>query len=245
MAAISLNQVVKRFGEVQTIHGIDLEIKDGEFTVFVGPSGCGKSTLLRLIAGLEEITSGTISIGNVDVSRAEPADRGVAMVFQSYALYPHMTVEENMGFGLKMADVDSSEIKKQVKQASDVLQLGPLLSRKPKELSGGQRQRVAIGQELDPVAGSQSTHGIQFWNWPGRFRLPGDADGDEGRPGTVHIWFLTAVPARPGLLRMLMPFKSCWRKMFGQIGSCSLHLRGVRRPAWWLGSVSSDLKETF
>ena len=148
MAAISLNQVVKRFGEVQTIHGIDLEIKDGEFTVFVGPSGCGKSTLLRLIAGLEEITSGTISIGNVDVSRAEPADRGVAMVFQSYALYPHMTVEENMGFGLKMADVDSSEIKKQVKQASDVLQLGPLLSRKPKELSGGQRQRVAIGRAI-------------------------------------------------------------------------------------------------
>ncbi|WP_372880482.1 ABC transporter ATP-binding protein [Psychromonas sp.] len=148
MAAISLQQVVKRFGEVETIHGIDLEIKDGEFTVFVGPSGCGKSTLLRLIAGLEDISSGTISIGNADVSHVEPADRGVAMVFQSYALYPHMTVEENMGFALKMANVDSSEIKKQVKHASDILQLGPLLSRKPKELSGGQRQRVAIGRAI-------------------------------------------------------------------------------------------------
>ena len=116
--------------------------------MFVGPSGCGKSTLLRLIAGLEDLTTGKISIGNVDVSHVEPADRGVAMVFQSYALYPHMTVEENMGFGLKMADVDSSEIKKQVEHASDVLQLGPLLSRKPKELSGGQRQRVAIGRAI-------------------------------------------------------------------------------------------------
>ncbi|MGB5446831.1 MAG: sn-glycerol-3-phosphate ABC transporter ATP-binding protein UgpC [Psychromonas sp.] len=148
MAAISLHQVVKRFGEIETIHGIDLEIKDGEFTVFVGPSGCGKSTLLRLIAGLEDITSGSISIANTDVSHVEPADRGVAMVFQSYALYPHMTVEENMGFGLKMANVESSQIKKQVKQASDILQLGPLLSRKPKELSGGQRQRVAIGRAI-------------------------------------------------------------------------------------------------
>ena len=148
MAAISLHQVVKRFGEIETIHGIDLEIKEGEFTVFVGPSGCGKSTLLRLIAGLDDLSSGKVSIGNVDVSDVEPADRGVAMVFQSYALYPHMTVEENMGFGLKMGNVESSEIKKQVKQASDILQLGPLLSRKPKELSGGQRQRVAIGRAI-------------------------------------------------------------------------------------------------
>ncbi|WP_441344252.1 ABC transporter ATP-binding protein [Psychromonas sp. B3M02] len=148
MAAISLQQVVKRFDKVETIHGIDLEIKDGEFTVFVGPSGCGKSTLLRLIAGLEEITSGSISIGQNDVSHVEPADRGVAMVFQSYALYPHMTVEENMGFALKMAGVEASEIKKQVKQASDILQLDALLARKPKELSGGQRQRVAIGRAI-------------------------------------------------------------------------------------------------
>ena len=148
MAAISLNQVVKRFGKIETIHGIDLEIKDGEFTVFVGPSGCGKSTLLRLIAGLEEITSGTISIGNVDVSNVEPADRGVAMVFQSYALYPHMTVEENMAFGLKMVGAEQSEIKKQVDYASNVLQLGPFLDRKPKDLSGGQRQRVAIGRAI-------------------------------------------------------------------------------------------------
>jgi ABC-type sugar transport system ATPase subunit len=148
MSAISLHQVVKRFGEIEIIHGIDLEIKSGEFTVFVGPSGCGKSTLLRLIAGLEDITAGKMTIGNLDVTRIEPADRGVAMVFQSYALYPHMTVEENMGFGLKMANVDISDIKKQVKHASDILQLGPLLSRKPKELSGGQRQRVAIGRAI-------------------------------------------------------------------------------------------------
>jgi len=148
MAAISLHQVVKRFGETEIIHGIDLEIKEGEFTVFVGPSGCGKSTLLRLIAGLDDITSGTLSIGDIDVTNVEPADRGVAMVFQSYALYPHMTVEENMGFALKMANVESSEIKKQVKKASDILQLEPLLNRKPKELSGGQRQRVAIGRAI-------------------------------------------------------------------------------------------------
>ena len=148
MAAISLNKVVKRFGEIEIIHGVDLEIQDGEFTVFVGPSGCGKSTLLRLIAGLEDITTGEISIGNVDVSHVEPADRGVAMVFQSYALYPHMTVEENMGFGLKMVGVDKNDIKKQVEYASNVLQLGPFLSRKPKDLSGGQRQRVAIGRAI-------------------------------------------------------------------------------------------------
>ena len=148
MAEISLHQVVKSFADTEIIHGIDLEIKDGEFTVFVGPSGCGKSTLLRLIAGLEDITSGSISIGDVDVSHVEPADRGVAMVFQSYALYPHMTVEENMGFGLKMTNVDPLQIKKQVEHASNVLQLGPLLDRKPKELSGGQRQRVAIGRAI-------------------------------------------------------------------------------------------------
>lgn len=148
MAEISLHQVVKSFGDTEIIHGIDLEIKDGEFTVFVGPSGCGKSTLLRLIAGLEDITSGSITIGDADVSHVEPADRGVAMVFQSYALYPHMTVEENMGFGLKMTNVDPVQIKKQVEHASNVLQLGPLLDRKPKELSGGQRQRVAIGRAI-------------------------------------------------------------------------------------------------
>ena len=148
MAAISLNQVVKRFGDIETIHGIDLEIKDGEFTVFVGPSGCGKSTLLRLIAGLEEITTGQISIGDIDVSHVEPADRGVAMVFQSYALYPHMTVKENMAFGLKMIGAEESLIKKQVDYASSVLQLDPFLDRKPKDLSGGQRQRVAIGRAI-------------------------------------------------------------------------------------------------
>ncbi|MBC7004050.1 sn-glycerol-3-phosphate ABC transporter ATP-binding protein UgpC [Photobacterium sp. BZF1] len=148
MAGISLNRAVKRFGKVQTIHGIDLTIEDGEFTVFVGPSGCGKSTLLRLIAGLEDITEGDISIGGVNMNDVEPSERGVAMVFQSYALYPHMTVEENMGFGLKMVGEKPEVIKQRVKHASDILQLEALLKRKPKELSGGQRQRVAIGRAI-------------------------------------------------------------------------------------------------
>ncbi|MEZ8823546.1 ABC transporter ATP-binding protein [Vibrio amylolyticus] len=148
MADISLKQVIKRFGDVQTIHGVDLEIENGEFVVFVGPSGCGKSTLLRLIAGLEEITDGEISIGDEVVNEADPAERGVAMVFQSYALYPHMTVEENMGFGLKMNGVAKEIIDKQVHGAAKTLQLDKLLDRKPKELSGGQRQRVAIGRAI-------------------------------------------------------------------------------------------------
>ncbi|MFC1234485.1 ABC transporter ATP-binding protein [Vibrio sp. F74] len=148
MANITLKKVIKRFGDVQTIHGIDLEIESGEFVVFVGPSGCGKSTLLRLIAGLEEITEGEISIDNVLVNDVDPADRGVAMVFQSYALYPHMTVEDNMGFGLKMNGVPKEQIEKQVNIAAKTLQLDHLRKRKPKELSGGQRQRVAIGRAI-------------------------------------------------------------------------------------------------
>ncbi|MCG7588059.1 ABC transporter ATP-binding protein, partial [Photobacterium sp. OFAV2-7] len=148
MADIALSRAVKRFGKIETIHGIDLQIDDGEFTVFVGPSGCGKSTLLRLIAGLEDITEGDIHIGGRNVNNVEPADRGVAMVFQSYALYPHMTVEENMGFGLKMAGEPAEKIRERVRRASDILQLDQLLKRKPKELSGGQRQRVAIGRAI-------------------------------------------------------------------------------------------------
>ncbi|MBF2758856.1 MAG: sn-glycerol-3-phosphate ABC transporter ATP-binding protein UgpC, partial [Ectothiorhodospiraceae bacterium AqS1] len=130
------------------MHGIDLQIEDGEFCVFVGPSGCGKSTLLRMVAGLEETTAGHIRIGGDDVTDAEPADRGIAMVFQSYALYPHMTVAENMGFGLRMAKVPKEEIARKVKEAAAILQLEDYLERKPKALSGGQRQRVAIGRAI-------------------------------------------------------------------------------------------------
>jgi len=148
MAGVSLSKVVKKYGEVEVIHGVDLEIKDGEFCVFVGPSGCGKSTLLRMIAGLEKITDGELSIGDRLVNEVDAAERGVAMVFQSYALYPHMTVEQNMGFGLKMNGVRAGEIKTKVTEASNVLKLGPYLSRKPAALSGGQRQRVAIGRAI-------------------------------------------------------------------------------------------------
>ncbi|MBD1557198.1 sn-glycerol-3-phosphate ABC transporter ATP-binding protein UgpC [Vibrio sp. S9_S30] len=148
MVDITLQNVIKEYGDIRTIHGVDLEINNGEFVVFVGPSGCGKSTLLRLIAGLEEITDGTIEIENEIVNDVDPAERGVAMVFQSYALYPHMTVEENMGFGLKMTGHSKETVKKQVSIAAKALQLEPLLKRKPKELSGGQRQRVAIGRAI-------------------------------------------------------------------------------------------------
>jgi lactose/L-arabinose transport system ATP-binding protein len=147
MADVTLRKVKKSFGAVDVIHSVDLDIKSGEFAVFVGPSGCGKSTL-RLVAGLEDLTSGKLSIGERDVTQVEPAERGVAMVFQSYALYPHMSVEENMGFGLKMTGHDPVEIKKRTDKAASILQLGPLLQRKPKQLSGGQRQRVAIGRAI-------------------------------------------------------------------------------------------------
>ncbi|MEO1093240.1 MAG: ATP-binding cassette domain-containing protein, partial [Pseudomonadota bacterium] len=127
---------------------VDLQIEHGEFCVFVGPSGCGKSTLLRMVAGLEETTDGSIRIGTRDVTRADPAERGVAMVFQTYALYPHMTVEENMGFGLKMNGHPKTEIRQKVGEASKILKLDEYLKRKPKALSGGQRQRVAIGRAI-------------------------------------------------------------------------------------------------
>ncbi len=148
MADVELKQLKKSFGSVDVIHGVDLSIESGEFAVFVGPSGCGKSTLLRLVAGLEDATSGTIAIGDQDVTEVEAADRGIAMVFQSYALYPHMTVKENMGFGLKMTGHDKEFVEERVQKAAKILHLEPLLDRKPKQLSGGQRQRVAIGRSI-------------------------------------------------------------------------------------------------
>jgi multiple sugar transport system ATP-binding protein len=148
MAKLVLSDIKKSFGAVDVIKGIDLTIEDGEFCVFVGPSGCGKSTLLRLIAGLEEITSGRLEIGGADVTQAEPSKRGIAMVFQSYALYPHLTVRENIGFGLSLAGRPKAEIAAKVGAAASSLQLDHLLDRKPKALSGGQRQRVAIGRAI-------------------------------------------------------------------------------------------------
>ena len=148
MTGVTLDRVTKRFGDVQVIHGVDLKIEDGEFCVFVGPSGCGKSTLLRMVAGLEETSSGAINIGARDVTHVDPSERGVAMVFQTYALYPHMTVAQNMGFGLKMTGHPKADIDRKVAEAARILKLEPLLDRKPKALSGGQRQRVAIGRAI-------------------------------------------------------------------------------------------------
>lgn len=148
MSDIRMRGVCKRFGKTRVIENVDLDIEDGEFAVFVGPSGCGKSTLLRLIAGLADISAGELSIGGQRVNNIPPAKRGVAMVFQSYALYPHMTVFENMAFGLKLAKASEDDIKDRVHKAGQILQLEPLLDRLPKELSGGQRQRVAIGRAI-------------------------------------------------------------------------------------------------
>lgn len=148
MSGVKLSNVIKRYGDVQVIHGIDLEIENGEFCVFVGPSGCGKSTLLRMVAGLEETTEGRVDIGSRDVTRMDPSDRGVAMVFQTYALYPHMTVRDNMGFGLRMTGHPKAEIKEKVAEASRILKLDEYLNRKPAALSGGQRQRVSIGRAI-------------------------------------------------------------------------------------------------
>ncbi len=148
MSGVTLKNVIKRYGDVQVIHGIDLEIADGEFCVFVGPSGCGKSTLLRMVAGLEETTEGAMHIGDRDVTRMDPSERGVAMVFQTYALYPHMTVKDNMGFGLKMNGHPKAEIAAKVAEATRILKLEPYLDRKPAALSGGQRQRVSIGRAI-------------------------------------------------------------------------------------------------
>jgi lactose/L-arabinose transport system ATP-binding protein len=145
---MALRQVRKSFGNLEVIHGIDLDVQAGEFVVFVGPSGCGKSTLLRMIAGLEEVTDGEIEIGGKDVTDLDPSVRGIAMVFQSYALYPHMSVRDNLGFGLKMAHSPQGEIERQVDAAARILKIEPLLDRRPGQLSGGQRQRVAIGRAI-------------------------------------------------------------------------------------------------
>jgi len=152
MGAISIRNVVKRYGTGPkanaVIHGVNAEIADGEFVVVVGPSGCGKSTLLRMVAGLEEISGGEISIAGRVVNNVEPSERDIAMVFQNYALYPHMTVFDNMAYGLKIAKVPMAEIKTRVDKAAKILELGPFLARKPRELSGGQRQRVAMGRAI-------------------------------------------------------------------------------------------------
>jgi sn-glycerol 3-phosphate transport system ATP-binding protein len=152
MAAIILRDVIKRYGkgraELQVIHGVNAQIGDGEFVVIVGPSGCGKSTLLRMVAGLEEISSGRIEIGGRVVNDLEPADRDIAMVFQNYALYPHMSVFDNMAYGLKIRKMPVAEIKERVDKAAAILELGHLLERTPRQLSGGQRQRVAMGRAI-------------------------------------------------------------------------------------------------
>ena len=152
MASLSLRNIIKRYGHGpkanQVIHGVNAEVKDGEFVVIVGPSGCGKSTLLRMVAGLEEISGGELRIGDRVVNDLEPAQRDIAMVFQNYALYPHMTNFENMAYGLKIAKVPKDDIKARVDKAAKILELGHLLERKPRELSGGQRQRVAMGRAI-------------------------------------------------------------------------------------------------
>src|SRR6185503_5852953 len=148
MANVDLRNVRKSYGTLEVIHGIDMQVADGEFIVIVGPSGCGKSTLLRMVAGLETITSGEIAIGDRVVNRLEPKDRDIAMVFQNYALYPHMSVRENMAYGLKIRRMPAADIETRVQRAAEILELGPFLDRKPRALSGGQRQRVAMGRAI-------------------------------------------------------------------------------------------------
>lgn len=148
MHAVEVKKLNKSFGKTVILNDIDLEMEAGGFTVLLGPSGCGKSTLLRLIAGLEDVTSGQVVIGGKDVTLADPKDRDIAMVFQSYALFPHMTVSENIGFGMKINKKPADQIAQRVKEVADMLQIGHLLDRTPAQLSGGQRQRVAIGRAL-------------------------------------------------------------------------------------------------
>src|SRR5947199_1817920 len=154
MASVEIRGVRKAFGVTAVIHGVDVEIEDGEFVILVGPSGCGKSTLLRMIAGLENITGGEIRIGDRVVNNVPPKERDIAMVFQNYALYPHMTVADNMGFSLKLRGAPKAEIDQRVNRAAAILGLKPLLLRYPRQLSGGQRQRVAMGRAIvrDPQA---------------------------------------------------------------------------------------------
>ena len=148
MATVALKNLRKSYGKTEVIHGVDIDISDGEFIVIVGPSGCGKSTLLRMVAGLETVTSGEVQIDGRRVNDVEPMDRDIAMVFQNYALYPHMSVFDNMAYGLKIAKVPTNEIAKRVANAAEILQLEPYLKRRPRELSGGQRQRVAMGRAI-------------------------------------------------------------------------------------------------
>jgi multiple sugar transport system ATP-binding protein len=148
MASVTYDHVYKRFGDVVAVNDLNIHVEDKEFLVFVGPSGCGKTTSLRLLAGLEEISDGNILIGDRVVNDVPPKDRDIAMVFQSYALYPHMSVYDNMAFGLKLRKTPKSEIERRVKEAADILDIGHLLDRKPKQLSGGQRQRVAVGRAI-------------------------------------------------------------------------------------------------
>jgi multiple sugar transport system ATP-binding protein len=192
MANISLQSVCKAYGDhAPVIRNVDLDIAQGEFCVFVGPSGCGKSTLLRAIAGLEDITSGDLTIGGQRMNDVAPAQRGVAMVFQSYALFPHMTVYENMAFGMQLAKIPKTEIDQKVRAASDILQLGPYLSRLPKALSGGQRQRVAIGRAIvrepgvflfdEPLSNLDAALRVQT-----RFEIA-KIHRDFGRASTVYV----------------------------------------------------------
>src|SRR4249920_1188289 len=148
MAQVTLRKIVKRYDDTEAVRGIDLDIADKEFVVLVGPSGCGKSTTLRMIAGLEEITDGEIAVDGEVVNDVPPKDRDMAMVFQNYALYPHMTVHENMSFGLRVKKMPKDEIERRVQNAARILDIGELLARKPKQLSGGQRQRVAMGRAI-------------------------------------------------------------------------------------------------
>ncbi len=148
MAGITLDSLTKSYGPTEVLHHISAEIEDGEFVVIVGPSGCGKSTLLRMIAGLESVTSGEVSIGSRRVNELEPADRDIAMVFQNYALYPHMTVRQNMAYGLKIRKMPKPEIEAKVQDAAEILEIAQYLDRKPRQLSGGQRQRVAMGRAI-------------------------------------------------------------------------------------------------
>ncbi|MEO6781914.1 MAG: ATP-binding cassette domain-containing protein, partial [Bradyrhizobium sp.] len=148
MSSVQIRDVRKSFGNFEVLHGVTIPIEDGAFVVLVGPSGCGKSTLLRMLAGLENITSGTISIGERVVNNVQPKERDIAMVFQNYALYPHMTVADNMGFSLKLRGASANEISAGVRRAAEILDLTPLLERYPRQLSGGQRQRVAMGRAI-------------------------------------------------------------------------------------------------
>ncbi|HLS84961.1 MAG TPA: sn-glycerol-3-phosphate import ATP-binding protein UgpC [Burkholderiales bacterium] len=148
MAELSFRDVKKSYGDVQVIHGVTMDVADGEFIVILGPSGCGKSTLLRMVAGLETITAGEIAIGGRVVNRLEPAERNIAMVFQNYALYPHMSVYDNMSYGLRIKGLPKAEIDQRVRRAAEILELGGFLERKPRQLSGGQRQRVAMGRAI-------------------------------------------------------------------------------------------------